>query len=280
MATEKTPGEVQFEEYLRLAGITEFEFERYLPESSRRPDYSFTHNGNLVLLDVKDFRGEPQDFETRGLGWYDPYKAIREKINDGSRKFKNLKAYPCALVLYNHDKPLVSLRPMLVYGATLGNLGFQIPVDSETGIGDDDRARTVFTSGGKMVRYGPHKRPMVPQNTTISAVIALGRLLVGQKLCMAWLKEEEQKLGREMTFEESVAAMETCRGTDNEISRTELRVIVYENPYARIAWPTDLFTGAWDQRYGVVDHYIRRISAGVALLEWESLTGEVADFSS
>jgi hypothetical protein len=277
--SEKTPGEILFEEYLRLAGITDFVFERRLPESSKTPDYSFTHNGSLVLLDVKDFRWKPEDFKT-GFRFYDPYGRIREKINEGSRKFKDLKAYPCALVLYNHDKPLVSLRPMFVYGAMLGNLGFQIPLNSKTGIGDRDRTRTVFVGGGKMVRYGRDQRPMAPQNRTISAVIAVGQLLVGQKLCMAWLKKEEERLGHKMTFEESLAAIETCRGTDKDICRTELRVIVYENPYARITWPKDLFTAAWDERYGLVDHYIRRISAGEALLEWERLTGEVAEFSS
>jgi hypothetical protein len=81
----KTTGELLFEEYLHSAGITDYEFERALPESSKKPDYSFVHSGRMLLLDVKDFRGESKDFEGTGFAFFDPYAPIREKINEGSR---------------------------------------------------------------------------------------------------------------------------------------------------------------------------------------------------
>jgi hypothetical protein len=162
----------------------------------------------------------------------------------------------------------------------LGDLAWTFPINTTTGTGDLTKERTVFASGGKMIRYGSDKRPLQPQNTTISAVVVLGRLMVGQALCFAWLKEEEQKLGRPMTWAESFNAIESCAGTFKDVSRTELRVIVHENPYARVNWPQNLFRGAWDEQYGIVDKgYIRRLYAGQALLEWEKLTGKVADFS-
>jgi hypothetical protein len=156
--------------------------------------------------------------------------------------------------------------------------GFQLPVTPDP---DVDDARTVFTSGGKMVRYERRsEKPIAPQNTTISAVISLDRLSTGEKLFFRWKREEESRRGREMTRVESMNAIEASRGTAHDFSQTALRATVCENPYARSPWPRDLFQGPWDQCYGPVDRgYIRRLCAGQALLDWESLTGEVADFS-
>jgi hypothetical protein len=86
----KTHGELLFEEYLWNAVVAALEFERNFPGSSRTPDYSFQHNGDWVLLDVKDFRGQPQDF-VAGFSSYDPYEPIRAKLEEGRRKFKKLK---------------------------------------------------------------------------------------------------------------------------------------------------------------------------------------------
>jgi hypothetical protein len=277
--SSKTPGELLFEEYLERVGITDFEFERDFPESLKKPDYAIVHHGQL-LLDLKDFRGEPKDFEESGFGPYDPYGPIREKINEGLRKFKDFKSYPCALVLYNHDKPLVTLRPLFVYAAMLGNLGFSFPVDTTTGTGDLSREKTVFSTGGKMIRYDRSKRPIEPQNTTISAVITIGELRVGQGLFEAWLKKEEQNLGRKMTSKEAWQAIDTYATiAPGEASRTELRVVVHHNPYARIKWPEDIFLGPWDEHYAPTEEgYIRRRYAGQALLEWEMQTSKTPDF--
>jgi hypothetical protein len=92
-------------------------------------------------------------------------------------------------------------------------------VDTTTGTGDLSKERSVFASGGKIIRYGENTQPVEPQNTTISAVIALGRLLVGQKLALKWLSEEESKRGQKMTFAESIKALESLHGTDKDVSR-------------------------------------------------------------
>jgi hypothetical protein len=97
---------------------------------------------------------------------------------------------------------------------------------------------------------------------------------------MKWLQEQESKRGQKLTFEESIKALESLHGTDKDVSRTELRVIVHENRYARMKWPKDLFIGPWDQHYGIIEGgYIRRTYAGQSILKWEELTGDVADFS-
>lgn len=69
------------------------------------------------------------------------------------KKFKDLERFCCCLVLYNNDKPLVELGWRFVYGAMLGNLGFSMPVNTETGIADESQTVRKFIGGGKMYRY-------------------------------------------------------------------------------------------------------------------------------
>jgi len=275
--SERTQGELLFEEYLRSVGITEFEFEADIPDCAQKPDYKLLHEGSILLLDVKDFVPEAEDF---GLcGPYDPCVHIRNKIEEGRRKFRNLKDYPCALVLYNCDKPLVDLSPEYIYSSMFGDLGISFPVDTKTGIGDIERAQSVFGQGGKMFRYDKeNKHAVAPQNTTISAVIVLNHLPVGQKICSAALDKWQQEIGRRMTMEEAFKAIETWTETKTDPWRIQLHAIVCENPFARKSWPRTLFNGEWDERYGAVDNVVRRLNAGQALRDWERLSEREPDF--
>ena len=107
--SRRTQGEIHFESYLLSAGIQDFDKERTFPGSTRTPDFSFTHEGVTLLLDVKDFVPDEEDSQPF-CGFYDAYVDIRKKIDKGKEKFKDLKNFPCALVLYNSGKPLVDLR--------------------------------------------------------------------------------------------------------------------------------------------------------------------------
>jgi hypothetical protein len=179
-----------------------------------------------VLLDVKDF---VSDGVALGSGAYDPYAPIRTKIHKGKEKFKDLEKFCCGLVLYNVDKPLVDVGPDFVFGAMLGNVGISFP------LGNLDEAKTIFGAGGKMIRYAKDQRtPIAPINTTISALIALGHLQVGYKRFFALEKHREEQLGRKLTPDEFQRLVESLEGTEDDISRTVLRVRVYDNPYARI----------------------------------------------
>lgn len=63
---------------------------------------------------------------------YDPYSAIREKINAGREKFQNFKEHCCSLILFNVDAPLVHLDDFwIVMGAMLGDLGMTFPVSRQ-----------------------------------------------------------------------------------------------------------------------------------------------------
>jgi hypothetical protein len=268
----RTKGELLFAGYLRNAQL-QYRFEPQLPGSNQRPDFAVPCGSSEVLLDVKDFRGKPEHFGV-GFSFYDGYGPIREKINIGCRKFKQLKSYTCALVLFNHDRPLVDLDPMFVYGAMFGNLGFSFPVDHRTGQGDNSKTTTVFGTGGRMHRYHGTK-PVKPVNRTISAIVALRRIQLGQRRILASLAKEEVELGRKFTFEETWMRTRELSHGEMHLDLKPIRVCVCENPYATFQFPSELFRGPYDERYGADDGHLRRIFVGDGLTTLEQLERKV-----
>jgi hypothetical protein len=262
----RTESELLLESILNDRGHTQFEFERAFEGTPRRPDYTLTHDGGLVLFEVKEFEAAPEDFRT-GFGSFDPYGPIREKLDAAREKFKGLKKYPCCVVLYNSQKPLVDLRWEFVYGAMLGNLTFSLPLHMDgTDPTPEMEVTTQFGEKGKMHRER-NGVPFEPQNTTISAVIVVQHLDVGARRFRGYIRELQASRGEAVSLEEHLHLMEAESGTPRDVSLRHLRVVVHENPYARIPMPRDLFVGPFDERYGPVDRGIGRIFAGVELLK-------------
>src|SRR5882762_4395563 len=104
--SQRTPGEMVFEKCLNLHQIP-FEFEKEYLGKSKRPDYTIEWEDRPIVFDVKDF--DPPAKLSMGLGAFDPYPPIREKIAEGRKKFKEYKEYRCGLVLFNAGRPLVFL---------------------------------------------------------------------------------------------------------------------------------------------------------------------------
>jgi hypothetical protein len=261
-AASKTESETLFEGYLSSRHIGPVEYERQFEGTTRRPDYALSWGDQLVLFELKEFHATPEDFRS-GFGAYDPYGPIREKLDAGREKFKGLKDHPCAVVLYNREKPLVHLGWQYVYGAMLGNLVFSIPIDrSHAGVQlDDSQISTQFGPGGKMHRERGGV-PVAAQNTTLSAVLVLQHLAVGRRRFGGHVREIEAQQGRKLALEEHLRLMEQASGTERDVSLMQLRVVVHENPYARVPLPDDIFTGPYDERYGASDGRIQRLFAG------------------
>ena len=258
----KTESEVLFESYVSSRRVGPFEYEKQFAGTSRRPDYTLTWGDQPVLFDLKEFHATPEDFRS-GFGAYDPYGPIREKLDAGREKFKGLKEYPCAVVLYNREKPLVHLGWQYVYGAMLGNLAFSVPI-VRPGFGvplDDSQITTQFGPGGKMHRERGGV-PFAAQNTTLSAVLVLQHLPVGRRRFTGHVREIEAQQGRKLALEEHLRLMEQAAGTERDVSLMQLRVVVHENPYARVPIPPDIFTGPYDERYGPSEGKIQRLFAG------------------
>lgn len=258
----KNKSEFLFEQYLGLSGLSDFTFEKEFSGRSQRPDYAVKlANESEVLFEVKEFKTSMKDFLPGGGGAYDPYAFIREKIDQGRDKFKEYKDRCCCLVLFNQDKPLVDLSWQMIYGAMLGNVGFRIPWNPETGIGDESATENIFTTGGKMLRY-KGLQPISAQNQTISSILVLDLLPVGRIRFDAHIDQLERERHKEIGVEEYTQLIESLRGTDRDTTLIQLRGSLHENPHARISFPPELFRGPYDERYGWRDGVIQRLYAG------------------
>jgi hypothetical protein len=261
-ASGKNPSEMLFEQYLDARGLRNWEFEPKIEGKTKRPDYRLIHETAELFFEVKEFRRALP----AGSGAYDPYGPIREKINEGYRKFREFKEYCCSLVLYNPAAPLIHLSdPEIMFGCMLGNLGVRVP-RALVGGGQAGPATRAFLGGGKM---GNHRRRQ-PQNTTISSVIALSHFPVGQRRLEIEMTKAKQSLARSLTLEECWDLCQRHRTEDGtSIDTRVLRVVVYENPYARVPLPRNIFDGPFDERWGPDGDAIGLIYAGPEIAKLE-----------
>ena len=272
-AVEMTPSERLFEEYLKARGLLDFRFEPSFTQTLKRSDYRLVFRGEQLLFEVKEFRATADDFRSGG-GFYDPYGPIREKINAASKTFKNLNDHPCSLVLYNEEKRPVDLEWRNIYGAMLGNEAIRMPFDPQQGALSQMAETGFFGGGGKMVRYH-NQKPIEPQNQTISAIVVLEKFDVGARRFKIELTRKEARLGRRLTWEEHYHLSQQMRGTECDVSLTQLRLVVCENPYALNPLRRDIFLGPYDERHGPNEtpSQIVRLFVGEQLLRLEALAG-------
>jgi len=257
----KNKSEMLLEGYLRHHGYKDFDCEPAIAGSSKRPDFRLRWNGGEVLLEVKEFRARAGDLRASG-GHFNPYAPLREKIEQGRDKFQMLKRHCCCLVLHNVNKPLVHLDWRHVYGAMLGDLGFSVPLHIHGNRPKEDEIKHVFLKGGKMHRESRGILHGI-QNQTISAILVLGRVPVGDRLFNVRMREREAELGS--TFDlwtHLPPELEASRWTLRDSRRRPLRIVVHENPYARIPLPQAFFRGPWDERYGEADGRIQLLFQG------------------
>ncbi len=238
-----------------------------------QPDFMVLRgNQKPVFLEVKEFQPTPGDFGG-GFGGYDPYDPIRQKIHEALKNLAGLKSEICGVVLYNAGKPLVDLRWQFIYSAMLGRLSYSFPVNTTTGIGDTDAMTLGFTGGdGEMVRYSKDGQAIEPYKTRISAVIALARINVGERRFKIAVRRRECELGRETKLEEYLEM-----ATDMSAIRSvqELRVVVCSNPYARLQFPQELFSGPYDEHFGPHQNHIQRTFFGDELKKLEDEEDDV-----
>jgi hypothetical protein len=266
----KNESELLLEEYLAAHGLNRWDFEPDIKGKSQRPDYRVWLDETPLFFEVKKFRRDPREPLPTGPSYYDPYPPIREKINAAREKFQNFKEFSCSLVLHNVDAWLVHLSdPLIMMSAMLGDFGFQFPVnlDLGTAVGEPTWA---FLKRGKMIDY----KRMQPQNTTINAIIVLEHFRLGmRRLRLEW-KRKESELNRQLSMEEFLRFAETLKAKGMSAEESLLRVLVYENPYARIPLTREIFTGLYDERFGSEGDHMMRVFAGDKLLELETAAGE------
>lgn len=264
-APPRNESEMLFETYLEAHGLNRWDYEPAIERKIQRPDYRIWQGEEQFFFEAKEFRQDQRVLLPQG-GAYDPYAPIREKINAAREKFKEYKEFPCSLVLYNVDAFLVDLDDWtIVMGSMLGDAGFRFAVDRQLGraVGDFTPA---FLKRGRMIDY----RRMKAQNTTISAIVVLGNLPLGRRRLASYWAREEKQLGRKQSWEEFLAFAEGLKPRGIDATQTFLRVVVYENPYARLPLTRKMFTGPLDERFGPDGDHIKRVFTGVRVLELEA----------
>lgn len=259
--------ELLFEEYADEYKLGPLEYEPLHPGATRRVDYRLSHKGQWLWFEVKEFSDDPA-LTGNGGGAFDPHVGIRAKIGKASEKFRDYDGECCSLVLFNERLNLVDIcTPRIVLGAMLGSVGFSIPINVETGehVGP---ITNVFMDGGKLIH--PHVKK--PQNTTISAVIALERFPIGQKELQITVEQKELAEQRSLSLDEHLEMLGANRAS---YERQVLRVIVYENPHAKKPLPRDIFTGPFDERWGHSGAEIGPIFRGPKLQRLNQLEHEL-----
>jgi hypothetical protein len=256
----QTISELLFEQYLVDSGLGPAEHEPLIAGRTSRLDYRLIHQGQPFWFEVKEF-GEA---DVGADGAYDPYISIRNRIGKAAKQFTDYKGESCSIVFYNDRLNLASIyAPEVVLGAMLGNVSVSVQVNFETGE-ELGPPRTGFSEGGKLI----HPTLKVPQNTTISAIIALERLGVGGREFRVMVAAKEAAEDRRLPWTEFFELLQVDREKNN---RHVLRTMVYENPYAAIPLPRDLFRGPYDERWGMFENepLIGRIYAGPELVKLE-----------
>lgn len=249
--------ELLFEEYADEYKLGLLEHEPLYPRATKRVDYRLQYSGQSLWFEVKEFADDASLTSGNG-GAFDPHVGIRAKIDKAKAKFRDYDGECCSLVLFNERVNLVDIcTPDVVLGAMLGSVGFRVPIDIDAGrqVGPTTK---IFTAGGKLIH--PHIKK--PQNTTISAVIALERFPVGQKELQIAVEQKEVAEQRSLSWEEHLGMLDANRAA---YGRQVLRTIVYENPHAEKPLPRDIFTGPFDERWGRSGDNIAPVFAGPEL---------------
>lgn len=262
----KTGADLLFEAYLREHGRDDFLYEEPLLETTRVPDYQLPWKPKPLLFEVKGFAADAPT----GSGSFDPHPPLRKKITKAAEKFKDLEEYSCSLVLHYAGPGLVFLDPPFVFGAMLGDIAFEIPFDRARGTLRDDETRSVFTKHGRMIQYAKGGQPEKAVNTTINAIIVVEHYPVGQRRFGKYYDDFKSTADRDLSAENCWREIENARGSERDVSLRVVRVVVNENPFARIPLPRDLFVGPYDERYGADNKgTIVRLHAGEMVAQFD-----------
>jgi hypothetical protein len=271
-----TVSERVFEEYLRSRGIKDYRYEEPVKGIAKPVDYSFNVDGVTLRCDVKEWKPTKG---INGVSTIDPYGPIRTRIDKGKAKFKEYKGRgePCCLVLHHHGPQPIILDIITIYGAMLGDVGFEFPISLKGTAAFEDEGHMTFVGGGRMVEMGRRPDRGVPTNKTISTILVPGYFSVRdfqvgiavQKRDLAD-KAANRKLSITERFEMVYEIYEKIPD-----SETVPCVMMYDNPFATVRVPTGFPAGPDDERYGMRDGRLVRLYVGDRLRECERTQKEL-----
>jgi hypothetical protein len=226
----KTESEETFEIYLDSQNV---KWSRIPTSDQKTPDYRVEHRESVSVFEVKEF-DNPTVIPT---GPVSPCLPIQEKIHEARKKFRDYTQYCCSLVLWNSKSVFRSVYTPFVLSAAFGE---SIRFNPE-----DDPPSYQFDGSAKL---------HAEQNTAISAIVILTKYRLDHVELGTWrrLRLKEQR-GERIGPSDQVALRQLLSeelGDNPRYSYSDtLRVIVLENPHARIPFPSDLFVGPFDQHW-------------------------------
>jgi hypothetical protein len=262
----KTKSEELFAGYLDEHGY-HWDYEGTNDGKAKVPDFRVQRDDHDFLCDVKE---RSPKAPPAGARHFDPIIGIRKLIESGRKKFKEYSNRLCVLVTYNNGDFDTRLDPTSIFGAMLGNPGFQMEIDPAAGRANPETTTNVYLQqGGRMVR---HYKPFEPRESpnNLAAIVALTSLQIRNpefdSVVAKQITSEEGRLDRRLSPGEKFAirlkVLRSIRETLGEVTR----VMVCENPLAHFVLPSNLFNGPFDERWAIVNGTTSQTFAGENLL--------------
>jgi hypothetical protein len=241
-ASSSTESEEVFERYLHGQGLR---WGRVETTTAKHPDYVVLHNDTKCFFEVKEF----DDPLKKPVGGLSPCSSIREKISQARKQFKKYRNHCCVLVLWNSKSVYRGVFLDVVGCAAFGDF-IQI----------HDSAAENLRAAPPMYRFsGPAELTPV-QYTTISAIVILCPYRLNQLWLDVWRAlKAKQGRGEGVTVFDQFRLLQRM-GEERPVTYSyegTTRTILLENPHARFPFPSDIFTGPFDQRWSMKSGWFR-----------------------
>ena len=243
---DKSRAESVFEEYLRGHNLA-WEYEAL--SGSKKPDYVVEHPTGKCVIEVKEI----EDPDPLPLNGFHPDRPVRNKIKDAQKQLIEYKQCCCSLVVFT-ESMFGPSEPITILGAAFGP-GHQQAGRDHSKI---DPAPSFYRFSRKSelptnLQFLSNPMLSPEQNRTFSALILLGQYELKELHLEVWRRlYARQQAGQSVEHADRFRLLKELGPTLAELRRYSgtIRVIVIENPYARIPFPADLFRGPFDQRWG------------------------------
>ncbi|MGB9067653.1 MAG: hypothetical protein WCC21_03705 [Candidatus Acidiferrales bacterium] len=232
--SEATESEKMFERYLNGQNLA---WDRVPETQLKQPDYRVEHNRKPCFFEVKEF----SDPATKPVGAFSSCPAIQEKLTQARKQFRDYRNYCCAVVLWNSKS---IYRTLLLDTVASGAFGKYVTVDA-------DPAQDLGANPPRF-RYSGPAELSENENTTISAIVILAPYRLNHLWLEMWrIVKTKHNQGKEITpwVQFDILQRLSSERAPSLSYEGTIRVIVIENPFARIPFPPDLFVGPFDQRW-------------------------------